>query len=137
MNKAVSLIKEARKNVIKGLSVFSFKNSVSINNQVNKLLVKVIGYHGFLEGEDYSTLIISADYYDLIKSRFKDRILSESRDIAAVSYEFNKDVMTTVGVLSSLLMDYQAKDINIIEFYTSYLDVIILISVNDLEKLEG
>jgi hypothetical protein len=90
------------------------------------------GHFQYIEGSDAVVVILNREHVPALETRFRGRVLSLREDLAQIHLRFDSKIETTVGVgafVYGLLAD---RDINILEEFSCWTDMMLMVNERDL-----
>ncbi len=136
------------KNILKIL-----KNSkIEIKNKIIAVVVEKDVYFGtmlnlekeirkrkeifrIIEGISAITIITSEEFTDLIEKSFKNKIVTENKNLVEITIKSPEDIETTPGAYAYLCSLFWENNINIVETLSCWTDTIFLIDEKDAGKV--
>jgi len=118
------------------INVFILEKSIDLEmiDEIQKKIRKQMGTFYILEGSNSYILITQEKYSDLIKNKFKQKIIKYDNNLVLINLKSSKDIEQTRGVISYLTSLFTENGVNILEFLSCWTDTIFIISDKDLPK---
>ena len=113
-------------------SIF-FENLISLEKEIKnrKEIFRII------EGVSAITIITSEEFLGLIKKYFKNKIITENKNLAEITIKSPEEIETTPGTYAYLCSLFGENNINIVETLSCYTDTIFLVKEEDIGKVMG
>src|SRR3989338_4636493 len=90
-----------------------------------------------IEGANAITIITTEEFLDRIQKSFKNKILSENKQLAEITIKSPQEIESTSGVISYLYSLFGEHGINITETMSCWTDTIFVIKEEDVGKAMG
>ncbi|MBW3002643.1 ACT domain-containing protein [Candidatus Woesearchaeota archaeon] len=135
--KIESLLSKSELEIKNKIVVFILEKNINFDivEQVQKQVKHENGTFYLLEGSRSYTLITQERYAGIIDKKFKLKIAKKNTGLAMVDLKSPKDIETTVGVLSYLTALFAENGVNIVEFFSCWIDTLFIIPSNDVSKV--
>ncbi len=119
------------------------KSELSIRNKIAVLVIEK--KQGFdpelqkdtlyvLEGSDNFTVITHEKGAEVIRKRYRNRMMQDNKDMALISIKSPKEIESTIGVVSYLTSLFAENGVNISEFLSCWRDTLFIIDKKDAVK---
>lgn len=131
-----SLLSKSETEIKNKIVVFILEKNLNQDyvDTIQKIVKKESGTFYILEGSDNTTLITQDKYSNLIKNKFKEKIIKENNNLTLITIKSPKELETTPGWVSYLTSLFAENGVNILEFLSCWTDTLFVIDAKDLSK---
>ena len=135
-NSILKILKESKIEIKNKIIAIVLEKDIFFENLINleKEIKKRKEIFRIIEGISAITIITSEDFLNLIKKYFKNKIISENRNLAEITIKSPKEIETTPGTYAYLCSLFGEKNINIVETLSCWTDTIFLVREEEVGK---
>ena len=138
-NSILKVLKESKIEIKNKIIAIVLEKDIFFENLINleKEIKKRKEIFRIIEGLSAITIITTEDFLDLIKKYFKNKIISENRNLAEITIKSPKEIETTPGTYTYMASLLSEHNINIVESLSCWTDTIFLVKEDDVGKAIG
>lgn len=103
-------------------------------DKIQKKIRKEYGVFYLLEGSNSYTIIIQEKYSDFIKNKFKHMIIRNNKNLFLITLKTSQKIEQVRGIIAYLTSLFAENNVNIVEFFSCWVDTVFVIDSEDLNK---
>jgi len=138
-SKILKILKESKIEIKNKIIAIVLEKDIFHGNLLNleKEIKKRKEVFRVIEGVSGITVITTEDFYEMIKSNFKNKIILENKNLAEITIKSPEEIETTAGTYAYLCSLFGENNINIVETLSCWTDTIFLVKEEDVGKVMG
>lgn len=122
------------------LTDFSFQNSPTLHRVHERLLALTEEdanlFLNFVQGFFQTTILVSGSIAPLVEKMVRgEKLLERIDDLSAISFTIPREVVPVPGIYSRFLRSIAAQKINVVEFFSAYAELSLVVARADADRV--
>lgn len=122
------------------LTDFSFQNSPTLH-RVHERLLALTGddtnlFANFVQGFFHTAILVSGSIAPAVEKMVRaEKLLERTDDLSAISFTIPTEVVPVPGIYSRFLRSIAAQKINVVEFFSAYAELSLVVARVDADRV--